>query len=372
APLTGNPLARDYVYSFFTSVAGAARAPEIVSIEPNTGSIEGGTEVVIRGRHFGEQPTVFVGGQPVVVDEVLPADGADSLERIRCTTLPHYAGPAAVQVSNPLGLSATVIGGFTYVDLLQISFVTPAVIRVQQAGENDAVEIVGYGFHDGLSLKAYPSGQIEQAVTQKVGSGSLKLYSSERLRWIVPALGNGYRGFVDLELSDASGRRAILPRALFMGRLGVNRRLENKAPFSQKQLEEELKRVENGLPATIVPDPLKLPPGKIVGLASDAALNLVYVLGAGTPVSDGPRPSDILHEDQLRHFVTPGWISLVHYNRDAIGDAAPMHGLGYYDLPQDLMPTALALAEQQLYVTAKGYDFPRLDTTYEGQVWLLV
>src|SRR5690606_20114729 len=175
APLTGNPLARDYVYSFFTSVAGAARAPEIVSIEPNTGSIEGGTEVVIRGRHFGEQPTVFVGGQPVVVDEVLPADGADSLERIRFTTMSHYAGPAAVQVSNPLGLSATVIGGFTYVDLLQISFVTPAVIRVQQAGENDAVEIVGYGFHDGLSLKAYPSGQIEQAVTQKVGAGSLKL-----------------------------------------------------------------------------------------------------------------------------------------------------------------------------------------------------
>src|SRR5690606_6948791 len=67
-----------------------------------------------------------------------------------------------------------------------------------------------------------------------------------------------------------------------------------------------------------------------------------------------------------------GWISLVHYNRDAIGDAAPMHGLGYYDLPQDLMPTGLALAEQQLYVTAKGYNFPRLDTTYEGQVWLLV
>ena len=111
--------------------------------------------MVIRGRDFGENPQVKVGGQTVVVDQVMPADAQDQFEKIFIKTMPHYAGPAAVTVTNAAGLSDTVIGGFTYVDLLQITFVTPAVVRVNQSGVSDKVEIIGYGFHKGITLKAY-------------------------------------------------------------------------------------------------------------------------------------------------------------------------------------------------------------------------
>src|SRR5690606_36978722 len=131
-------------------------------------------------------------------------------------------------------------------------------------------------------------------------------------------------------------------------------------------------RTEQGLPSLIVPDPLKLPPGKIVGLESDTALGLIYVLGAPVRVEDGPRPQNITVQEELQHFVSPGWISLIHYERESLGEAAPMLGLGYYDLPQDLSPSAMTLGDSHLYVAAEGYRFPFISTTYENQIWMLV
>ena len=95
---------------------------------------------------------------------------------------------------------------------------------------------------------------------------------------------------------------------------------------------------------------MKLPPGKIVGLASDTDLNLIYVLGAPTKDKENPiAPEGITQQDELRHYITPGWISLIHYDREHLENAAPMLGLGYYDLPQDLTPSALVLGEHHLY-----------------------
>ncbi|MCE3254454.1 MAG: hypothetical protein K0Q67_3474, partial [Cellvibrio sp.] len=245
------------------------------------------------------------------------------------------------------------IGGFTFVDLLQISFLNPAVVRVNQSGVTDLIDIVGYGFHDGLTLTAYPSGAPEQAKSFTVDNDKLRLYSAQRMSWRISGFETSYRGFVDIELSDASGRRFVAPNALFMGKLDVAKTLEHRGA------------AEDAI------DTLKLPPGRIVGLASDPALNLIYVLGAPVKPDGSPTPATITQQEGWRQLRT-GWISLVNYDRAKVQDAAPMHGLGYFDLPNDLDSTALALGDRHLYVAAEGYNFPFINTTYENQRWILV
>src|SRR5690606_29582637 len=320
---------------------------------------------------FGDQPQIRIGGQSVVIDKVI-SSGDDGYNEVHLTTMPHYAGPAAVQLMNSHGLEDIVIGGFTYLDLLQISYITPPVVRVDQSGEYDIVEIIGYRVHNGLVLKADPSGRPDLGKTDTVDNDRLRLYSAQKMTWVVADLGDNYRGFVDIELSDGLGRGFILPKALFMGKLGVSRGLESRPPFDIGELKEDIKRQEAGLPSLIVPDPLKLPPGRVVDLASDTGLGLVYVLGAPVRVTDGPKPDSVTLIEDVNRFFTPGWISLIHYERDSLDQAAPMLGLGYYDLPQDLNPTAMALGSSHLYVAAKGYDFPFINTPYEAQTWLLV
>jgi len=47
-------------------------------------------------------------------------------------------------------------------------------------------------------------------------------------------------------------------------------------------------------------------------------------------------------------------------------------GLGYFDLPQDMNAAGMVLAQEHLYVTAQGMDFPNIQTEHENQTWLLV
>src|SRR5690606_12814094 len=105
-------------------------------------------------------------------------------------------------------------------------------------------------------------------------------------------------------------------------------------------------------------------------LASDPELGLIYVLSRGQQLDGNPAPSPetIYDEEAFRHYMGPSSISLVHYERDSLADAAPMHGLGYFDLPQDLNVAGMELTDTQLYVTAKGLHFPHIDTQYEDKV----
>ncbi|MGD8642193.1 MAG: IPT/TIG domain-containing protein, partial [Gammaproteobacteria bacterium] len=366
-PLTGRALPSDYQFSFTTSKAGAALAPDIVSITPSTGSIQGGTQVVVRGTNFGDNPQLYIGGQRLVIDNVEAPTTDDPYEKLVARTVPNYAGPAAVEVVNTAGLNDYIVGGFTYVDILQISFIDPPVVRVNQSGVGDSVSIVGYGFHDGVEIRAYKSGQPDTAVTDVVDNDRLSLYSSERMSWVVPDFGDSYRGFVDVQVSDDTGRRYLVTNALFYGRLQIDRQLEAEAPLTKDEI-ADLNALDNNR-KTYVPDPLKLPPGSIADLASDADLRYVYVLGRGE-LAVGPESASSL--DYFRTYFAPGWISLVHYQRDDLGNAAPLHGLGYFNLPQDLSPSTLHLGDKHLYVAAQGYDFPLIDTTYEGQNLVLV
>ncbi|HEY9199158.1 MAG TPA: Ig-like domain-containing protein, partial [Gammaproteobacteria bacterium] len=316
APLTGRPLANDYVFGFATSAAGSASAPDIVSVTPSLGGIEGGTPIVVRGLNFGANPQLSVGGQSLAVIRVEAPTAEDPYERIVATTLPNYAGPAAVSVVNDADLRDTVIGAFTYVDQLVISFINPPVVHVSQTGAGDSVDVVGLGFHPDIELRVYRPGQSDVLDIDAVDNDRLTLYSAERMEWVVPDLGGDYRGFVDVEVRDPNGRRYLLPNALFYGRLSEDRVLTAELPLSEDELGNLL-----GQDQTYVPDALKLPPGKIVDLASDPALGFVYALGRGMPAITSDEATSL---ERFTGYFAPGWISLVHYQRDALENAAPM------------------------------------------------
>ncbi|HED40633.1 MAG TPA: hypothetical protein ENJ13_09420, partial [Chromatiales bacterium] len=400
-PLTGLELNSDYVFSFTTSPAGNAQAPNIESVTPSTGGIEGGTQITIRGVNFGANPEVYIGGQPHVIEKVLAGDINDPFDKISITTLPNFAGPAAIKVINDAQLSDTVVGAFVYVDQLHISFINPAVVSINQSGENDRVEIVGFGFHDDIKVTAYPHAQPENAEVFAVDNDRLRLYSSEKMDWVVADFGGSYRGFVDVEISDNNGRREVIENALFYGRLGKNRIIEAEEPLTKKNIDDLLNTDSD---VAYIADPSKLPPGDIVDIASDSNLGLIYVLGKGvlaksflstgvgakgTVTSFDPdiglkailentitveaiSPGGVTSNENMRKYFAPGWISLVSYSRDNLNLAAPQHGLGYFNLPQDLVPSHMHLTESHLYVTADGYNFPMINTEYEGRSVLLV
>ena len=152
---------------------------------------------------------------------------------------------------------------------------------------------------------------------------------------------------MDVELVDGHGRSYLKPKALFYGRLEVNRVLETEV--ADIDVLEFL-------------NPVRLPPGGIVDLASDADLQLIYVLGRpenswSVNPMDIKSPGSITDPLGINQTYYPGWISVVHYDRNDLANAAPMHRLGYYDLPKDTQPSAMALGRDALYVFSQGYRF---------------
>ena len=289
--VSGAGLQTDFTFDFVADGAGSAEAPKIHAVEPSTGSIEGNTDISVTGLNFGNTPSLYLGGQQLVVDKVIPGtESGEPYDRIVARTVPNSKGPAAVKVVGENGLSDTVLGAFTYVDILEISYIDPAVVRVSQAGAGDVVNIVGYGFDSTLTVKAYQSGHPQTAVEDKVGSDRLHLYSAEKMQWRVPDFGEDYRGFVDVEISDGQGRRFLLPQALFYGHLQVNRQLEVDT-WSENY----------------IPDALKLPPGQLVDMTADADMGLVYVLGQGIPGNRLLRQSNY-YRGISRHY--PTWMDL--------------------------------------------------------------
>ncbi|MCG8590275.1 MAG: IPT/TIG domain-containing protein, partial [Proteobacteria bacterium] len=374
ASLAGITLPADYRFAFTTSAAGTARPPDIISIAPAIGGIEGGTLVEVCGAEFGLAPRLLIGKQELVVLEVRPPadpDAPGACTTVVAETVPNNAGPAAVEIVNDAGLRDRVVGGFTYVDVLELSFIDPPVVESRQDGANARVDVVGFGFHDGVRLFARKTGDPSDVREFTVDQDRLRLESAQRMFWVVPdfedASGQPYRGFVDVEIEDDNGRRFVLPRGLFYGRGGLDRELVTELPLTKEEVQSLL---SDG--AVFVPDPLKLPPGDVVDIEIDSDLNVVYVLGAGSGDPPLVQPRTVVDPQEFENFTAPGWISLVRYEEGAPENAAPLHGLGYANLPQDLLATTLHLTDEKLYVAAGGFTYPFLDTPFEGRTWLLV
>ena len=94
-----------------TSSAGAytfdALAPTLSGVSPTRGPIDGGTLVTLSGTHFTAGATVSVGGLPAAVTAV-------TATAIVITTPVGAPGAADVTVRNPDGMTATLVGAFTY------------------------------------------------------------------------------------------------------------------------------------------------------------------------------------------------------------------------------------------------------------------
>jgi hypothetical protein len=90
-----------------------APAPTITSIAPSSGSLAGGTQVTITGTNFQDGATVKIGGNAATAVVFV---GATSLT----ATVPAGAvGVADVVVTNPDAQSATLVGGFTYLAVIE-------------------------------------------------------------------------------------------------------------------------------------------------------------------------------------------------------------------------------------------------------------
>ncbi len=108
----------------------------IEAIEPNRGSVDGGTSFVIKGSALSEDTEVFFGARRVPVELV---DGKLHGE----TPGASGVGPVNVKLLDPVSGSDTLVGGFTYTAPLEIFSVTPSVLPT--AGDVE-VTIQGFGF----------------------------------------------------------------------------------------------------------------------------------------------------------------------------------------------------------------------------------
>ncbi|MFC1654821.1 IPT/TIG domain-containing protein, partial [Myxococcota bacterium] len=124
----------------FTYVQGDQ--PEILFLQPGSGSTGGGTLVTITGRRFMNGAQVTFGSDAAVEVSV------NNAQEITCRTPAHTAGQVDVTVTNPGGLSATFPEGFEYVVSTgpHIQRVEPAVGST--AGGED-VTLIGSGFAAG-------------------------------------------------------------------------------------------------------------------------------------------------------------------------------------------------------------------------------
>lgn len=100
----------DHVRITVHYTAEAADPPTLTSIDPTSGSTEGGTAVTLTGTDFVEGATVTFGGQ-AATDVIVASDTS-----ITCVTPAHAAGAVDVVVTNDDEQSDTLEGAYTYVE----------------------------------------------------------------------------------------------------------------------------------------------------------------------------------------------------------------------------------------------------------------
>lgn len=114
--------------------------PEILlaidAIEPNRGSVDGGTAFTIKGTSFTTDTEVFFGARRVMTELV---DGKLRGE----TPGASGVGPVNIKLLDPVTGSDTLVGGFTYTAPLEIFSVSPSLIP--NTGDVE-VTIKGFGF----------------------------------------------------------------------------------------------------------------------------------------------------------------------------------------------------------------------------------
>jgi hypothetical protein len=96
------------------------RAPIIESIDPKSGSIDGGTILVIHGTRFTEIDSVTVGGVKAHLNP------SSNFARLEVITPAAIAGPKTIVVTKKNGTSISFADAFTYGEPPKITSVTPS------------------------------------------------------------------------------------------------------------------------------------------------------------------------------------------------------------------------------------------------------
>ncbi|GEL71664.1 hypothetical protein MVI01_34480 [Myxococcus virescens] len=126
---------------FRTSRDAVQERPEIASVSPGYGLASGGNEAEVLGSGFLSGCTVTIGGVQAPVQE-LAADG----RRIRVLVPAGKAGAAAVEVTNPGGLSHLRLGAYRYLAAPTVADVQP---RHAAYNSRSVVKLTGEGLFPG-------------------------------------------------------------------------------------------------------------------------------------------------------------------------------------------------------------------------------
>lgn len=119
---------------------GNGCVPVIASASPDTGPIEGGTVVTIRGANLGDATSVYVGDTPAASFVV------DSEGQITLITPPHSIGPGDISVSTPNGTSMPMATD-------PFAFGTrPQILGIKALSAPFRLKISGTNFHKGCSV----------------------------------------------------------------------------------------------------------------------------------------------------------------------------------------------------------------------------
>ncbi len=151
------PLAFPLHLSFTVAESGALQ-PVITSVDPASGLVDQSTVAAIHGSGFRAGLTVRVGG----VEALVTNAAADRLDVVMPPSPGLATGPAAVEVVDPSGLKADLLGGFVYRDPLRLLSLAP-----DRSGQQGGVTVAlrGAGFLPGLGVIFGQTGSFDVRVT---------------------------------------------------------------------------------------------------------------------------------------------------------------------------------------------------------------
>lgn len=171
-------------------------APSVALVEPASGPLAGGNEVVLHGANFAEGVEVRVGGMRV------DAARREDARRLRLSMPPHAAGLVDLRVTNPSGLFDVAAGGYRYEASAPVE--PPTLLALSPASAPAAggllAVVSGSGFAAGMQVR------FGEALSPEV-----EVFGPSLLTARIPAGSAG--AVVDLRVERGDGLSALLPGA---------------------------------------------------------------------------------------------------------------------------------------------------------------
>jgi hypothetical protein len=176
------------------TVSTPAPAPIVSAVSPNSGTMNGGTSVIILGSNFQSGASVSFGGSPA------SSVTFQSSTQLQAVTPAHAAGSVDVQVTNPDGLSGVLPAAFTFTSATQPA---PQITNISPTSGSTTggtlVTVNGSNFLNG-ALVAFGG----------VNSPNVTMTSSNQLVAVTPA---HPAGIVDISVMNPDGQVGTLSGA---------------------------------------------------------------------------------------------------------------------------------------------------------------